>query len=130
MAAIECRPVAGTQLVARRADGGAVVLTDSNDETHFSPTDLLAAALGTCTLTVLLMVAGRNAIDLSAARVAVEPEYEGPPNRRVSKLRTRVRLPAALERAQRERLEAAAKKCTVHTSLPAEMVELRFEYGG
>ncbi|WP_404308858.1 OsmC family protein [Neorhodopirellula lusitana] len=85
----------------------------------FSPTDLVATALGTCVLTILGLVAKRHEIDLSGAKVHVTKEMITEPVRRIGKLTTIVTLPENLEldAAMQERLEAAARHCPVHQSL-------------
>lgn len=85
----------------------------------FSPTDLVATALGTCVLTILALVSERHDLDLSGAKVNVTKEMVTQPIRRIGSLRTVVNIPAGVvvEGSMRERLEAAARKCPVHQSL-------------
>ena len=52
----------------------------------FSPTDLLATALGTCMMTVMGIVARRHAWELAGARVRVEKHMAVDPVRRVGRL--------------------------------------------
>ena len=52
----------------------------------FSPTDLLATALGTCTLTVMGIVARREGWKLEGARSRVEKHMVADPVRRVGRL--------------------------------------------
>src|ERR1035437_1065798 len=58
----------------------------------FSPTDLVAAALGTCVLTIMGLVAQRHSLDLSGAKVHVVKDMVGPkegsPVRRIGSLKT------------------------------------------
>lgn len=98
---------------------------------EFSPTDLVATALGTCVLTTMGLVAQRHGIDLSGMRVRVVKEMTQKPVRRIASLATEVFLPAAAvpEQEQRSRLEAAAGKCPVHASLHPEIAApLTFHY--
>ncbi|QDT06793.1 OsmC-like protein [Rubripirellula lacrimiformis] len=85
----------------------------------FSPTDLVATALGTCVMTILGLVADRHDLDLSSTSVHVEKEMVADPVRRIGSLRTVVTVPAglAIDDAMRTRLESAARKCPVHQSL-------------
>ena len=46
---------------------------------HFSPTDLVATALGTCTLTLLGIVADRHGISLEGTTVKVEKHMVAEP---------------------------------------------------
>ena len=85
----------------------------------FSPTDLVATALGTCILTIMAMVANRHQIELRGTRVRVVKEMIQQPVRRIGALRATVYLPAGLELDEnnKRRLEAAAHSCPVHQSL-------------
>ncbi len=85
----------------------------------FSPTDLVATALGTCVMTILALVAERHGLDLKGTKVHVSKEMVTDPIRRIGRLPTTVTLlPGAIEDADmRKRLEAAARKCPVHQSL-------------
>ncbi|QEF97353.1 OsmC-like protein [Stieleria maiorica] len=85
----------------------------------FSPTDLVAAALGSCVLTILGLVAERHELDIKGTEVRVVKEMIQKPVRRIGSLRTVVTMSAAAvsEAAMRDRLESAARKCPVHQSL-------------
>ncbi len=85
----------------------------------FSPTDLVATALGTCMLTVMGLVAQRNGLDIDGLRVQVIKEMVSEPVRRIGALKTRVVFPRdkALSAADRAKLEAAAHACPVKKSL-------------
>lgn len=86
----------------------------------FSPTDLVATALGTCIATTMAIVAERHEIDLRGMTVTVEKEMASDP-RRVSRLTTEVHVPLPADHPQRELLEKAGLGCPVHRSLAAEM---------
>ncbi|WP_372720411.1 OsmC family protein [Novipirellula sp.] len=91
--------------------------------TSFSPTDLVATALGSCVLTILGLVAQRHEIDLTGTKVSVTKEMVAQPVRRIGRLETTVTVPAGLvdDPAMRDRLEAAARKCPVHQSLHTDI---------
>lgn len=82
----------------------------------FSPTDLLATALGSCMLTVMGIVARRKGWKLEGARARVEKEMVTAPARRVGRLRVEFALPCLPSEA-RPVLERAAHTCPVHHSL-------------
>lgn len=87
---------------------------------RFSPTDLMGAALGSCILTVMAIMAERDNIDLRGARASVEKEmYTNP--RRISKLIVNLHMPAGVPRDYRKKLELAANTCPVHRSLHPEI---------
>ena len=93
----------------------------------FSPTDLVATALGTCIPTVMGIVAEREKIDLTGMRVTVTKEMSPQPPRRIAKLTTRIIMPAGLEEKQKVKLEKAAHTCPVHQTLQGN-VEMPIEF--
>lgn len=97
----------------------------------FSPTDLVAAALGSCVLTVMGIVARRRGIPLEGARASVAKHMAADPVRRIGRLEVEVVLPAGIAAADREVLERAARTCPVKASLhPETEVDLRFSEAG
>lgn len=83
----------------------------------FAPTDLVAAAMGSCVLTVMGIVARRHGIDLSGTRACVEKEMVNDPARRIARLTVIVTFGRRFDATQRARLERAAMSCPVHHSL-------------
>src|ERR1700691_578594 len=64
---------------------------------RFSPTDLVGAALGSCILTTIAMVAEKEGISLGEqARAEVEKEMTTQPPRRIEALKVVVYLPAEI----------------------------------
>jgi putative redox protein len=93
---------------------------------HFSPTDLVAAALGSCVLTVMGIAARRLEIDMTGARAVVHKEMSSVPRRHIGKLTVEIALPARLGPRERRLLESAARGSPVQASLgPDTEVELR-----
>ncbi len=95
----------------------------------FSPTDLVATALGTCVATVMGIVAGRDGLDIAGTRIRVVKEMVQQPVRRIGALRVTVTYPAdkPLSAEARAKLENAARLCPVKQSLhPDVNVELTF----
>ncbi len=86
----------------------------------FSPTDLVAAALGTCIATTMAIVAERHEVNLKGMNVKVAKEMASDP-RRISRLTTEVHVPLPADHPQRALLEKTALGCPVHRSLAAEM---------
>ena len=83
----------------------------------FSPTDLVATALGTCILTTMGIYAERHGVDLRGARATVIKEMVSTPTRRIGKLTTTIEMPIPESHPQRQALERAALTCPVHQSL-------------
>jgi uncharacterized OsmC-like protein len=86
----------------------------------FSPTDLVATALGTCIATTMGIVAEKHGVDLKGMTVQVKKEMTNDP-RRIGRLTTEVRVPLPPDHPQRELLEQTGLGCPVHRSLPPEM---------
>jgi putative redox protein len=96
--------------------------TDAPVDNHgkgesFSPTDLVATALGACMLTIMGIYAKRHEIDLTGTTVTVLKEMAQAPVRRIAKLTTEIRVPISKDHPHREALERAAFTCPVHQSL-------------
>ena len=84
----------------------------------FSPTDMVAGALGACILTTIAMWAERQGIDLGGAKAHVTKEMTTEPPRRLARVVTTITIPReALAADLRERAEAIARACPVHKSL-------------
>lgn len=83
----------------------------------FSPTDLVATALGACMLTIMGIVAQRHAIELKGATVKVEKHMVADPARRIGRLPVTITVPGRLDEKQRKLLMAAAEGCPVHHTL-------------
>jgi putative redox protein len=98
----------------------AAPVDNQGDGSSFSPTDLAAAALGACMLTLMGIVARRDGIDLRAATFRLEKHMADGP-RRIGALPVVIRMPAGLAPEQRKKLERAALTCPVHHSLLEEI---------
>jgi putative redox protein len=96
---------------------------------HISPTDLVAAAMGSCMLTIMGIAARNHDIDMSGAHASVIKEMSAVPRRHISTLTVEITLGARLEPRARRILEAAARGCPVVASL-GDMtdVDLSFVY--
>jgi uncharacterized OsmC-like protein len=87
----------------------------------FSPTDLVATALGTCMSTIMGMKAEELGLDLRGMTVSVQKEMSKAAPRRIVGLPSEVHIPLPADCPQREVLEQAALNCPVHKSLPSEI---------
>jgi putative redox protein len=97
-------------------DTDAPVDNQGRGET-FSPTDLMATALGTCILTTMAIAARRLGLDLKGARFEVTKEMSADVPRRIVRLATHVWLPVSRSLDADDVLERAAHTCPVHKSL-------------
>ncbi len=98
--------------------------------TKFSPTDLFAASLGACILTVMALAAEKMGIDFSKARATTLKEMSKSPPRKISSLTVQFSCPISLPEETRLKLEKIARECPVHHSLhPDIQVEFQFQWG-
>lgn len=96
----------------------------------FSPTDLVATALGTCMLTIMGIQARTLKLDISGATATIEKEMSATAPRRIQSLRVKIRVPHALGPDDRLKLERAAHTCPVHQSLhPDVNIPVEFIWG-
>ena len=100
---------------------GAKIITDAPKDNQgegrsFSPTDLVAAALSSCMMTVLAIAAERDGIDVSGMNVTIEKHMAADP-RRVAKLPLTLTLPDRIPENDRARLEEVARNCPVCHSI-------------
>lgn len=94
----------------------------------FSPTDLVATALGTCVLTTLAIVAERDGVNLIGSKMSVEKEMSSNP-RKIASLKTIIHLPKSLDEKYRHKMQLVADSCPVKKSLhPDVQVTLDFYY--
>ncbi len=87
----------------------------------FSPTDLVATALGSCIATTMGIAALDDGIDLAGMTVNVGKEMSKDAPRRIVALPSEVHIPLPPTSPHRELLEQTALNCPVHKSLPAEI---------
>jgi putative redox protein len=113
---------------------GAELNTDAPKDNQgrgesFSPTDLVAAALGSCMLTVMGIMARTLEIDITGATASVEKEMTPPP-RRIERLAVKIHVPQSISAENRVKLERAAHTCPVHKSLhPDVQMPIEFTWG-
>jgi len=125
---VEIRAVYEGDLRCRVTHGpsGQEFVTDAPKDNQgrgeaFSPTDLVAAALGSCMLTVMGIVAKRHQIDLTGTEACVRKEMVLEPARRIGRLSVTITFPRDFSNEQRRLLEHAALSCPVHHSLHSEI---------
>jgi putative redox protein len=105
---------------------GNIIITDAPTDNNgkgeaFSPTDLLATALGSCMLTIMGIVAQRNNINIEEAGVEITKIMEANP-RRVGEVIVEFTMPGnGYSEKEKELLEHAAHTCPVAKSLSAEL---------
>jgi putative redox protein len=96
---------------------------------HFSPTDLVGTAMGSCMLTIMGIAAQDRGIDIAGTGAEVLKEMAAVPRRHISRLTVTITLPSALDDRERRIMETAARTCPVAASLgPDTEIDLRFVY--
>jgi uncharacterized OsmC-like protein len=101
---------------------GNVLVTDAPVDNNglgqaFSPTDLLATALGSCMATVIGIVAKRKEIAVEGMAVTVRKFMSDDQPRRVVRLELDLLMPLPGTHPDRKLLESAARGCPVHHSI-------------
>jgi putative redox protein len=87
---------------------------------RFSPTDLVGAALASCVLTTMAIMAEKEGLIIKGASARVQKEMNSDP-RRIARLPLEVTMPSGISSENRTRLEAAAKNCPVARSLSKDV---------
>lgn len=112
---------------------GSILETDAPADNQgkgekFSPTDLVVAALGSCMMTIMGIVAKRDNIKLEGTTFRAEKHMSENP-RRIGKIVLEFNMPESLTDAQKAKLEKAAHTCPVHHSLLPEIEkDIKFNY--
>jgi putative redox protein len=124
----------GLSCRATHGPSGTTLMTDAPVDNNglgrsFSPTDLLATAMGTCMMTIMGIVAEREGLDINGSTVEVEKHMTTTSPRRVAKLVVNFRIRGVASNEHREKLVRAARACPVHHSLHPEVVcDVGFEW--
>ena len=116
----------GLHCTAKHLPSGTTLTTDAPVDNQgkgesFSPTDLVATALGTCIATTMDIYARRKDIDLTGLKITVQKEMTTSAPRRIAKLTTEIWVPLPLSADPERHLERVALGCPVHASLHTEV---------
>lgn len=96
----------------------------------FSPTDLVATALGSCMLTTMGILARTLNLSITGTTATVEKEMTSVPSRRIQRLTARIHMPHALGEEDRLKLRRAAETCPVARSLHPDVEQVvEFTWG-
>lgn len=96
----------------------------------FSPTDMLAASLGSCMLTIMGMAAKTHGFDIDGTKVDTTKIMESNP-RRVAEVIVEFQFPYNYEDKHKRLIEAAARHCPVANSLHPDLKQtIVFNYAG
>ena len=126
----------GLSCTATHSPSGKTLITDAPVDNHgkgesFSPTDLVAAALANCMMTVMGIAAERHKVDMKGTTVTIGKEMSSDTPRRIVALRSVMRIPLPPNHPQRLILESSAMACPVKQSLSPEVdTTVKFEWVG
>jgi uncharacterized OsmC-like protein len=100
---------------------GTEILSDAPVDNHgkgqaFSPTDLLANALGSCMITVMAIKANEMGIELKGTTAEVTKIMQAEP-RRIKRLEVTLNIPVAATDKDKTILERVGRTCPVYLSL-------------
>jgi len=118
---------------AEHIASGEKIITDAPIDNNgkgeaFSPTDLVATALGSCMITIMAIAAEKHGIDISRTNALVKKEMSSDP-RRINEIIIDINMDKNIEVKDRKRLEKAALACPVHKSLhPDIKKKIQFFY--
>ena len=114
--------------VARHIKSGTTIETDAPVDNNgkgerFSPSDLVATALGSCMLTIMGMRAVEMNVDLKGTTIEIEKLMKQDP-RRIGGLNLTFHFPDSLEINERQQkiLQKAAETCPVAYSINTDIV--------
>ena len=128
MVAIQFEYQGGLHCRAVHGPSGTSLNTDAPKDNQgrgesFSPTDLVATALGTCMLTVMGIAARTLNINIAGSTATVEKEMTTAPPRRIESLTVKIHVPHSLSPENKQKLERAAHTCPVHKSLHPDVLD-------
>ena len=111
---------------AQHLQSGNLLITDAPTDNNgkgeaFSPTDLVAAALGSCMMTLMAMAADRQGIDLTGTKYNITKIMAASP-RRIQEVQVVFDFPSlSLSDEQKQKLEHAAHTCPVALTLSPDV---------
>lgn len=107
---------------ARHMPSGTTLVADAPVDNHgrgesFSPTDLVATALGACMLTYIGLAADKHGWDVAGTKISVKKEMVADPLRRIGRLIVDITLPHEFDDKDMKILTNAVTTCPVKLSV-------------
>ena len=118
---------------ATHTQSGNTIITDAPTDNngrgkYFSPTDLVASALGSCILTIMAIVSERHSLSIKGTYCKVSKLMDTAP-RKISSIIVKIFFPCIISDKMKKILEQAANSCPVHHSLHIDIKkEVTFHY--
>ena len=99
---------------------GNIVIADEPQEVGgknlgFSPSELLASSLASCTLITLRMYINRKQWNIS--EIDIKVDFKRDLDQKVSLFSRKIEITGEIDDAQRQRLETIANSCPIHKTL-------------
>ncbi|MFM9088877.1 MAG: OsmC family protein [Cyanobium sp.] len=135
MTTIQCLYGGELRCTARQDPSSSLLETDAPTDNQgkgerFSPTDLVATALATCSLTVMGIVAKRHGWSLEGTSARVDKTMTRSGVRKIELLDVWITLPHGLDREAQTVLREAGEGCPVKRSLEGAVpMELHWAVG-
>lgn len=125
MATVETTYVGELRTENIHLQSGTQILTDAPTDNQgkgeaFSPTDLLAVALGTCMLTTIAIKTRNDGINIDGAKCSVTKVMASNP-RRVAEIQIKLNFPQQYAENEQKLLEEIALTCPVYLSLHPDL---------
>ena len=108
---------------------GTMILTDAPVDNHgkgeaFSPTDLVATALGSCMISIMGILAESHELDIVGSKIAIMKHMASDP-RRIIKIEVNIYMPDKnYSKKDKKMLEHAALTCPVAKSLHPDIEQV------
>lgn len=131
---VHTRYVGNLHTEAEHLQSGNKITTDAPVDNggkgeYFSPTDMLAAALGSCSLTIMGKAAQVHGFNIDGTEVEIS-KIMGTDPRRVVEIVVEITFPSDYEPKVKKILELAAHECPVANSLHPDLKQtFIFHYG-
>ena len=116
---------------ATHLQSGTSILTDAPTDNNgkgeaFSPTDLVAAALGSCMMTIMGIVAQRHSIDLQNTEMEITKVMSAELPRRIARIEINLKMHTgvAVSEDDKTKLVRAAHTCPVALSLHPDIEQV------
>lgn len=107
---------------ALHVPSGNTLVTDAPVDNNgrgeaFSPTDLVATALGACMATIMGIVAKRKEVEIAGVKIVVHKEMSQDTPRRIVRLPVAIAMPIPADHPAAALLQASIHGCPVHNSI-------------
>ena len=116
------------EVICKHEASGATITTvaqpKEGPETGFSPTDLCAASLGMCAMTLMALMGERHNIDLTGLKIEIDKTMRSDPSA-IGQIKIVFHMPEReYSEKDKARLERAINICPIHHTLAPEVEQI------